>query len=248
MKSPRAGFLAEVEQHRGMVAHWEAERAAAMAELESLQERAGEEVLADASAASRLSRSMQELRDRVDIAQRAVDAATPKLHAAAVEALLAEAVEVEAEQARAQTALDEFDARQAKLLGALEAFTGLSWVPRSGNEESTVELAVSSPNAMPPTVAQRPVLERALETCRRTAWALREVAAGRDPHQALRVPFEGPRFVGLVNGPDPRIFYTDSTWGSNAVLPAPAYTRSTPATGAVDPDPATPATSEEQIH
>lgn len=58
-----------VEEAREVLARWEAEKAAAEVELESLMARAGGEVLDDPKAAERLPRVLAELRDRVDLAQ-----------------------------------------------------------------------------------------------------------------------------------------------------------------------------------
>ncbi|RZU16424.1 hypothetical protein EV645_3989 [Kribbella rubisoli] len=235
-QTPREAAAAEVEAHRAVVARWEAEEAAATAELKSLQERAGEEVLADESAAVRLSKSMAELRDRIDIASRAVAAATPRLEAAARAVVLAEADEVDAEQARAQARLDGFDARQQELLTALEEFSGLPWMVDRGDEPGSSVVIVSNAGG-PREIAQSPreSLWRAVESAKRKAWALREIADGRDPHNELAVPFEGKRFEGIINGPDPREFYGSSTWGPEAVLPAPAYLRAMDAGMADEP-------------
>lgn len=235
-KTPREVATADVDTHRCVVARWEAEQAAATAELASLQERAGEEVLADESAAVRLSKSMQELRDRIDIAARAVAAASPKLEAAARAVVLAEADEVDVEQARAQAKLDEFDARQQELLSALEEFTGLPW--QVERPEITGPGVAISGEFAPRVVKQSPrePLQRAVRMAERKAWCLREIADGRDPHSELSVPFEGRMFSAIIAGPPAREFYTDCVWGPNAVMPAPAYLRAVEA-GTIDQAP-----------
>lgn len=234
--TPRELAVADVEAHRAVVARWEAEEAAATAELESLQDRAGEEVLADESAAAPLSRSMQELRDRIDIASRAVAAATPRLEAASRVVVLAEADEVDAEQARAQAKLDEFDARQQELLTALQEFSGLVWMVDRGDAPGSGVVIVSNAGG-PRQIASSPrdSLWRAVEFAKRKSWCLREIAAGRDPHSELSMPFEGKAFEGIITGPSARDFYTDTVWGPSAVLPAPAYLRAKEAGTADDP-------------
>lgn len=218
-KSPREVAVAEVEAHRAVVARWEAEKAASTAELESLQERAGEEVLANESAAISLPRSMQELRDRIDIASRAAAAASPKLEAAARVAVLAEADEWGAEQARRQVLLDAHEAKEQKLLGALQEFTGVDWEVKREDRN----LAETGPRVIKRSTSE-PLLAD-VRRAERTAWCLREIADGRDPHAELGVPFEGRWFQGVIAGPDARDFYTDSVWGPQAILPAPAYVR-----------------------
>jgi seryl-tRNA synthetase len=222
-KSPREVATDEVRQHQEIVARWSAEQAAATAELESLQERAGEEVLADESAAGRLSRSMQELRDRIDIASRAVAAATPKMEAAARAAVLAEADEWSAEQARRQELLDAHDAKTRKLLDALEQHTGRHYEPGEAPRMGSSVAGEAFPRVV--TVAPGHTLWLAVREAERTAWCLREVAEGRDPHAELSIPFEGPMFQGVIAGPDAARFYPPSVWGAEAILPAPAYSR-----------------------
>lgn len=235
-KSPRELAVAVVEEQQGVVARWEAELAAKTAELRDLQERAGEEVLADESAADGLMRSMQELRDRIDIASRAVAAASPKLHAAAVAVVLAEADEWDAVRTRRQVLVDEFDAQQQVLLDALEEFTGLPWAVRQYNEGVGVTVVSSNDGAT--RIVNRSPRARLVEACQvaeRTAWCLREIAEGRDPHRALSEPLDGPLLRGLVNGPPASMFYTDSVWGPTAVLPAPAYLRQVEAAAVREP-------------
>lgn len=225
--TPRELAVAEVDVQRGVVARWEAEVAAATAELESLQTRVGEEVLADESAAGRLTRSMQELRDRIDIASRAVAAAAPKLQAASSSALLAEADEWDAEQARRQLLVDEHDAREQELRGALEAFTGLEWQVKQHEVEASGSVRYGdSAERVVIEVSPRSRLMNAVRVAERTAWCLREIAAGRDPHTALSKPFEGPAWLeALLPSLNRRDFYTPSVWGPDAVMPAPAYLR-----------------------
>lgn len=222
--TPREIATAEVRQHQAIVARWEAESVASAAELASLQERAGEEVLADESAAGRLSRSMQDLRDRIDIASRAVAAATPRLEAAARTAVLHEADEWDAEQARRQVLLDAHESKTRKLLDALEQHTGQHYepgeAPRAGYSVPGEHVATEV------TVKPGRELWLAVRGAERTAWLLREIAAGRDPHSVLDDPYEGPFFKGVTPGPDPLNLYTGSVWGPDAILPAPAYSRS----------------------
>jgi hypothetical protein len=151
--------------------------------------------------------------------------------------VLAEADEVETEAARHQAALDAFDARQQELQSALEEFTGLPWQVGRDEGSGGREVVVSSGN--PRTRAPRDVLWQAVEFAKRKAWCLREIADGRDPHGELSEPFEGYRFRGIITGPDARMFYTDSVWGPNAAMPAPAYLRAL-AAGTADQEPAEP--------
>ncbi|MFC0623223.1 hypothetical protein [Kribbella deserti] len=230
-QSTREVATSEVAEYQAVVARWEAEKTAAEAELSDLQARAGEEVLADESAASRLSRSMQELRDRIDIAARAVAAAEPKLAAATRAVILAEAAEWDEEKARRQALLDAHNAKRQELLDALQDFTGLAWDIKR-NERALGDVG---PRVI--EVAPGEKLQREVQRAERTAWCLRELAEGRDPHAELSVPFEGRMFQGVVPNPKARDFYTSTTWGPDALLPAPAYLRAK-AAGTADDAPA----------
>lgn len=245
MTSPeRDQALAAMENHRTTVARWAAEKATAEAELSDLQQRAGDEVLDDESAAQRLPRQMQALRDRIDIATRALAVAENRLHEASVAVLLAEAAQWDAEAAHRQAVLDDHDARRDGLLAKLQEFTGEYYTAaRSSESSSVVHVVVGAPEG-PNLTSTRAPLAEAVTTAERTAFVLREVAAGRDPHPALmsELPVIGPR-------PDPASFYPASVWGPEAILPAPLY-QARLANGTVDvrePAPLSPSEAVDAV-
>lgn len=123
----RETALGEVQTLEAALAKWTGERDGALADLERLQGGAGTMVLDDEDAAVRLPREMQEARDRADIAERAIAAAGPKLQAAREVAVMAEADELGASIAAARQAVEEFDAKTARLLTPLVKHTGLPW-------------------------------------------------------------------------------------------------------------------------
>jgi len=179
--TPRESALADIDYQQGVVAHWHAEKAAAEAELASLQARAGDEVLADPEAAERLTGDMQRLRARVDIASRAVAAAEPRLLAAKRRALLAEAEEWDADAKIRREALERHEARVAQLLAALEKFDGRKFVPASIPPDAQLHVAyeIGFDKGSP--------LRQALQRAELRAMILREVADGRNPQAELQV-------------------------------------------------------------
>lgn len=217
-RTPREQALERVAEHQATVARWEAEKLTAEQELASLQDRAGEEVLADESAAARLPKAMQELRDRVDIAERALAVAGPRLDEARRAVLLAEAEEWDAEVAKRRKALERHVAKIDELLAALLEHDGVEY-----------GMVVDDPDHVPAgsvrtvIVPKRQQLETKVLQAELTAHVLRELAAGGDPETELRA--KGNIINGDVYGLPARAYYTPSTWGPEAVLPAPAYQR-----------------------
>lgn len=223
-KTAREQALEQVVEHQGTVARWEAEKLTAEQELRSLQQRAGEEVLADESAASRLPKLMQELRDRADIAERALEAARPRLQAAQVAALLAEADEWDAEAGRRRKALERHVAKIDEHLAALRELDGVEYgliVEDHEHIPAGARIVVQA--------SKREHLETEVDRAELTAHVLREIAAGRDPSAELRA--KSSVVDGSVLGLPVQDFYPASVWGPDAVLPAPAYVATLPADG-----------------
>lgn len=219
-KSPREQALAEVEKHGATVGKWEAERLTAERELASLQARAGEEVLADETAAGRLTSSMGKLRDRIEIASRAVEAARPKLDAARSAVVFAEAADWDAEAEKRARVLEAHDARTAELLAQLKAHDRVEYgrVPDPDPSEwgniGKQRAGVRSRHSE---------LADLVEQARLTAWVLREVAEGRDPEPELarRASVVDGKIFGLSR----QEYYPSTIWGPGAVLPVAAYQR-----------------------
>ncbi|MEE3128458.1 MAG: hypothetical protein VX494_14720 [Actinomycetota bacterium] len=206
----------EVERQRSVLAQWEAEAATARAELESLQSRAGEEVLDDAAAASRLPALMGQLSARMDIAQRAIEAQRPRVAAAESAYLLAEAEKLRGPVKRAENALARHRERTAELLRLLEEHEG-PFVPKALLD---FEENKSSAGPHEYVLARSEVMENDLAALRRPVLVLEELAAGRDP--MLNPELSGGLWLGQ---PDPAEVFPPAVWGPDAVVPAPAYLR-----------------------
>lgn len=224
-----------VEAARTLLAQWEASKAAAEAELESLQQRAGSEVLDDPEAASTLPRVMQQLRDQVDIAARAIEAQRPRVKAAEAAFLEAEADALEAPAKRAREALAKHDVRTQELLGQLAQHEG-PYVPEQLLLDARERpLAAGETREIKLTRGQ--VLRQESLIAEKKVWVLRELAAGRDPHPHLMR--EGSIVDGRWAGLDLADLYAPCVWGPDAVVPAPQYLRAasrTPAAAATPVD------------
>lgn len=198
---PVAQARQDLEAAQGLLARWEAEHAAAEAELASLQERAGVEVLDDPEAASTLPRDMSQLRDRIDIAERAVAAQGPRVKTAESAYLHAEADVLEQTVAVARGRLGEHQARTNELLALLREHEG-AFEPAKGGRRS-----------------QR--LQAELAQAEIRVEILRRMAAGEDPEAWLQGQVHPS--IGTVAGLQPHDLYPSCVWGPEAVVRAPAY-------------------------
>ncbi len=193
-KTPVEKARAEVGKARELLARWEAEQGSAQAELADLQRRAGDDVLDDPDAALRLPRAMGELRDRIDVAERATVSARQRVTVAERAFIAADADSREPAVAAARKALADFDAKTVRLVEQLKAHTGRDYV---------LAEVLDSLRYGPQTITRhRLPLERALEGMEQPLNALRSLLAGEQP----AVPA-----------------YPDTVWGPTAVVPAPAY-------------------------
>lgn len=214
-----------VEQAREVLARWEAELAAATAELESVRDRAGGEVLDDPKAAERLPRVIGDLTARVDIAERAIRAQRPRVGAAERAYLLSEADKLRPAVKRAEGALVRHHEKTAELLRELEEHEG-PFVPKALLDFEQ-DLHRPGPKVYDRTRSE--LLEDELAAARRPVLVLEELAAGRDPmlHPDLRDCVPDQVHPGCV-------------WGPDALVPCERYRQRAAAK-------AVPATKAEQV-
>lgn len=211
--------VAVVREQEGVLARWSAERATAEAELEDLQTRIGDEVLADESAAEGLAGSMARLRDRIDIAGRAAEAAKPKVLAARRAAALLDAEAWDAEAARRRAVLAVHQARTDKLLAELEEHeckfvTEQQWVHA---------LAAADSGGGPETwsVPKSAEIVAAVKEAELKAAIIREVVAGGDPRSVTPDGSVSGQGWGSADRRLAEGDFPPSVWGPEAVLPAP---------------------------
>lgn len=208
-----AAARAEVERQHQVLAEWEAKGAAATAELESLQERAGEDLLDNPDAEGPIARSMGELRDRIDLAERAVAAQRPRLLLAERRYLAAEADQLEPAVVEAEAELAAHEKKTQRLLGQLQEHEG-TFVPEVVLINQQVEIArkVGVVERRTWVIPKSEQLRGELEPRRRQLAVLRAMAAGEDP---MRLAFEWGVDLSSVLPP--------CVAGPGAVVPAKAY-------------------------
>lgn len=109
-------------------ARWQAEGAAKRAELADLEARLGDDVLADESAAVRLTRQVADLRAAVDTAERTAASAAQRLAAARVNVDRARAVDLREQAAELRAQASKRAEVTTKLLAQLRVHEGTDFV------------------------------------------------------------------------------------------------------------------------
>lgn len=130
-QTPTQAALAAVEQAQTTVARWAADQAAKQAELDDLERRAGADVLADESAAERVTGQMVRLRAGIDIASRAAAAASEQLTEARRGVLLAAAGDRRDTAAGIRADVERRQAITARLLAELAEHENCHYLPAS---------------------------------------------------------------------------------------------------------------------
>jgi hypothetical protein len=203
-----------VEEERATLARWEADQAAAAAELESLQDRAGAEVLDNPDAARQLPKVLAELRDRIEIAGKAIAAQGPRVTAAESAYLMAEADVLDRVADAARRERDQHEARTAELLALLAEHEG-PFVPE--RELVTQQHVAGTPLSR--QLDKSELLQLEVVNAERPVEILRAMAEGRDPQPLVT------EWAGKQGGIDPATVYPACVWGPDAIVPAPLYLR-----------------------
>jgi hypothetical protein len=176
-----------VEEQRGILAQWEAELASAISELNAYRDQSGTAVLDDPASASRVAKQMQELRDRQEIAQRAVEAQRPRVVVAEAAYVAAEADVLEVALGKAREALTQHEAKTAELLKALEDHEG-PFVPEieliHAKRSGTTIMYTDAPTSW--TLPKSAALHDQVRRLERQVAVLRELAGGRSPELLLQ--------------------------------------------------------------
>lgn len=211
----REQALEQLLHQRKTLEHWQGLLGRAEAEHAELRELDGALVLDDPDAVDRIPRQLQELRDRIYTAERAVDTARSRVQAAESEYLLAEAEVLGQEVTRRRAKLDAHVTRLEELVQAVRDHEGdpdgvfltkgqqMAQVPRDQRPEKySYRTPASTALRQAVAEAERPVI------------VLREMAAGREP-------LEHPQLQGV----NPVEVFPACVWGPDAVVRAPAYAR-----------------------
>lgn len=201
-----------VIQARERLVEWENAKTTAEAELARLGAVGGDEVLDDPEASSRLPRLMQEQRDRIDVAGRAIVAQRGRITAAERAYLSAEADSLEPMAAAKRTALEGHNKKTADLLDELAKHEGVFVPERDLLEERAEWQRAAGGSALGWTrdMAKSEILSAEVAETELPVRVLRAMASGEDP-------------AGLLAGSNA---YPACVWGPDALVPAPAYLRS----------------------
>jgi len=230
MSRPQTPALKAVADAESVVTRWQNEVTQVEAEIEKLRASMGEAALEDEARADALPQQLRDLRDRLEVAQRAAAAAEPKLATARAAALEEAAREFDDDADRRRTILGKHDLKTARLLKELEEHEG-SYVPR-GDLQSVQSLRASdtldwdeSPSSNVVVKAPKSaLLNRDVRLAELRAAMIRDVAVGLDP--ALRVePIRDVTGGGKVYGLSTAELYPAAIYGPDAIVPAPIYRR-----------------------
>ena len=204
---------ADVEEQRSRLAQWEAKLAAAQHELESIQDRAGAELLEDPDAEEHIATTIAQLQARITLARKAITAQRPRIVHAESAYLAAEADRLEAPLVEVQARIEAHEAKTAKLLAQLEAHDGPYVTEKRLVQEQRSQNVVwaEGPPVMRPPKSERMRAEALAG--RRQVQVLRELAAGRDPR---------PMINGWI-GVSKADVYPECVQGPDALVHTPAY-------------------------
>ena len=176
---------ADVEEQRSRLAQWEAKLAAAQHELESMQDRAGVELLEDPGAEEQIATAMAQLQSRITLAGKAIAAQEPRVVLAESAYLSAEADRLEAPLAGVQERIEAHEAKTRELLTELEAHEG-PYVTEKVHVQEQLSRDVVWMGGPPTFKVPKSELMRAeAQVARRQVSVLRELAAGRDPRPMI---------------------------------------------------------------
>lgn len=200
--------LAEIGGQKAKLQRLETEKARAETELAALEQRSGLEVLDDETAGPRIIREMRELRDRIELASRAIVAQRPRVKAAESAYLSAEADALERPVVAAKAALQRHEERTAALLRQLEEHE----CPYVSEFDYVMDgRGTGGPRTF--TTPKSWKLRDAVTRAEQPVKILRAMAAGEEP------------VVELLKGQTPADVYPPAVWGPSAVVPAAAYLR-----------------------
>lgn len=159
LKTPLDRARGKVAELEATVARWETEATTRGAELADLRGRAGDEVLADESAAGRIAAQVAELTSRQEIAGSAAAAAVRKLEAARREVLRAEAADLRERAGKLTAAADRRQKKVDAMLAELSAFEGgaryVAWQPSEMDWERAKQGATITWKAPTTTLIRR---------------------------------------------------------------------------------------------
>lgn len=218
--SARERAVARLEQLDDKAAEWQRRKAAAESELASLKASARRDALdLDEATAERAAARMSELSRLIGMAERALEEADRQYVTARRAVLLAEAVELDEPIAEARAAVEAHEARAARLLRALEDFTGARYVERHVGDAIARNALDRGETVRLPTPKVHE-LHRMLERLQVAQDLLRAAAAGEDLRAAVPRAYE----VDPWSGPWFRFDDLPESLRPGGLAPAPGFT------------------------
>lgn len=152
-----------VTKAEATVSEWQAKAAAARAEAADLDATAGAAILADESAAERITLQVQTLERKAGAFDQAATEAGKNLRAARIAVLTTEADALEKESAKVRRVLDKHVAEVAKAKDALEELAGHGFIPGEPEPEGvTYSLPGETINRTVRVGKASPLIEQAM--------------------------------------------------------------------------------------
>lgn len=172
-----------VRTARRVLSKWQTDAEDAEQALDKLQDSMGSQVLDNPDSAAELTARMQELRDRISLAEAAGTAARPRVVEAEAAYLLAQADHLEETQlAPVRTALQAHNFHTQGLLAQLEEHEG-RYVLETDAVRASYDPGTSGPRHFPAPKSGR--LRGAVTILERHIQVLRAVADGRSPQPLM---------------------------------------------------------------
>jgi hypothetical protein len=221
-QTARKSAVAEVTKWQETVARWEAEEIAASAELASLRNRMGDELLEDPSRLDSLSADMQKSERTVAAAKSAAAAAVPKLVQAQHVVLQLDAVAFDQAAKILASTLTRHRAKTDDLLEQLRQHEG-EFVPASAIRPPSVGvLELDSEASRLSTWTRSAQMETEVAQLTLKAAVLRAVIAGQDPNTILD-PLRSFQ-DGTIHGLERSEYFSPAIWGPDAIVQSPSFT------------------------
>lgn len=206
----RSDVLAE----RATLAEWQSREQAAAAELTSLEDLAGDQILDEPDSADSVESRMAAVQATHRAAQRAAAAQEPRVLAAESRYFAAEADVLLAQLAAARDALEQHCAKTDKLLKAIERHEGCAYIPESQLVSLRRQFGDGGPTSW--RVPRADGLRNRVRYLEDQVTLVRELAAGRDPDAWVR-----EHRTSIVSGPS--VGLPDHLRGPGALVPTGEY-------------------------
>lgn len=235
----RVGLVAEIDRWEGTVADWRRKLADAVAAEAAVQAGMGDTVLEDPARAESLASELAQARAAQEVAQRAINAAEPKVDATRRAVLEHDVDQLASAASKVRAKLEAHEAKTRELLQAVFDHEGEGDFVRCGS----VDFALTSSNRRGygtfENASSKPwksdVLRTELKTLEIQEQMIRDVLDGVDPEERLQ-PNQGwpspedqwrmDAVTGQLMGRSVETFYPSCIAGGyDRIVPAPRFAR-----------------------